>query len=63
MNGEGGSVVVIDKYILQMHLQIGDDLKTVHNEQLVYWKRQDIALTLFTGFNIWLVPVKWRKTT
>ena len=38
-----------------MHLQIGDDLRTVHNAQLVYSNRQDIALTLLTGFKIWLV--------
>ena len=38
-----------------MHLQIGDDLRTVHNSQLVYSNRQDIALTLLTGFKIWLV--------
>ena len=37
-----------------MHLQIGDDLRTVHNAQLVYSNRQDIALTLLTGFKIWL---------
>ena len=29
-----------------MHLQIGDDLRTVHNAQLDY---------LLTGFKIWLV--------
>ena len=50
----GGSVVGIDKQILKMHLQIGDDLSTVHNAQLVYWNCQDIALTLLTGFKIWL---------
>ena len=38
-----------------MHLQIGDDLRTVHNAQLVYLHRQDIALSLLTGFKIWLV--------
>ena len=38
-----------------MHLQIGDDLRTVHNAQLVYLNRQDIALTLLTRFKIWLV--------
>ena len=38
-----------------MHLQIGDDLKTVHNSQLVYLNRQDMALTLLTRFKIWLV--------
>ena len=36
-------------------MQIGDDLRTVHNAQLVYSNRQDIALTLLTGFKIWLV--------
>ena len=51
----GGSVVGIYKLILKVHFQIGDDLRTVHNAQLVYWNRQDIALTLFTGFKIWLV--------
>ena len=35
-----------------MHLQIGDDLRTVHNAQLVYLNHQDIALTLFTRFKI-----------
>ena len=38
-----------------MHAQIGDNLRTVYNDQLVYSNRQDIALTLFTGFKIWLV--------
>ena len=38
----------------KMHLQFGDDLRTVHNAQLVYSNRQDIALTLLTGFKIWL---------
>ena len=38
-----------------MHLQIGDNLRTVHNAQLVYSNRQDIALTLLTRFKIWLV--------
>ena len=50
----GGSVVGIDKKILKMHLQIGDDLRTVHNAQLVYLNRQDIALTFLTGFKILL---------
>ena len=27
-----------------MHFQIGDDSRTVHNAQLVYTNRQDIAL-------------------
>ena len=53
----GGNIVGIDKKILKMHLQIGDDddLRTVHNAQLVYSNCQDIALTLLTGFKIWLV--------
>ena len=38
-----------------MHLEIGDDLRTVHNAQLVYLNVQDIPLPLFTGFKIWLV--------
>ena len=38
-----------------MHLQIGDNRRTVHNDQLVYLNPQDIALTLLTGFKIWLV--------
>ena len=38
-----------------MHLQIGYDLRTVHNAQLVYSNSQDIALTLLNGFKIWLV--------
>ena len=38
-----------------MHLQIGDDLRTTHNDQLVYSNHQDIVQTLFTGFKIWLV--------
>ena len=38
-----------------MHLQIGGNLRTVHNDQLVYSNRQDIQSTLFTGFKIWLV--------
>ena len=41
----GGSVVSI-----KIHLQIGDDLRRVHNDQLVYSNRQVIALTLHTGF-------------
>ena len=51
----GGSVVGMDKYILKMHLQIGDALRTLHNDQLVYSNRQDIALTCLTGFQLWLV--------
>ena len=38
-----------------MHLKIGDDLNTAHNDQLVYSNCQDITLTLFTEFKIWLV--------
>ena len=38
-----------------MHLQIGKDLRAVHNDQLVYSNCQDIALTLLTRFKIWLV--------
>ena len=38
-----------------MHLQIGDDLRTVQTDQLVYSNCQDKALTPFTEFNIWLV--------
>ena len=37
-----------------MQLQIGDTLRTLHNNQLVYLNCQDIALTLLTGFKIWL---------
>ena len=32
-----------------------DNLRTVHNDQLVYSNCQDIALILLTGFKIWLV--------
>ena len=38
-----------------MHFQIKDDLRTVHNAQLVFSNRQDMALTPLTGFKIWLV--------
>ena len=38
-----------------MHLQIGDDLRTFNNAQLVYSNCEDIAPTLLTGFKIWLV--------
>ena len=51
----GGSIVGINKQAFKMHLQIGDDLRTVHNDQLVYSNGQDIALTLLTRFKIWLV--------
>ena len=49
------SIVGIDKQILKMHLKIGDDLRTVHNDQLVYSNCHDIALTLLPGVKIWLV--------
>ena len=29
--------------IPKMYLQIGDDLRIVHNDQLVYWNCQDMA--------------------
>ena len=51
----GGSVVGINKFMLKKHLQIGDDLRTVHNAQLAYLNRQEIALTLLCRFKIWLV--------
>ena len=38
-----------------MHLQIGDDLRTVHNDQVVSSSRPDIAVTLLIGFKILLV--------
>ena len=38
-----------------MDLQIGDNLSTVHDDQLVYSNRQVTALTTLTGFKIWLV--------
>ena len=38
-----------------MHLHIGDNLRTIYNDQLDYLNRQDIALSLFTGFKLWLV--------
>ena len=41
-------VAHIDKKILKMHLGIGYDLRTIHNDQLDYLNRQDIALTFFT---------------
>ena len=50
-----GAALCIDKEILKKHLQIGDDLRTALNDQLVYSNRQDIPLTLVTGFKIWLV--------
>ena len=37
-----------------MHLQIGDNLRTVHNAQLIYSNRKYIALTLIPGFKTWL---------
>ena len=51
----GGNVGGVDKKKLKMPLQIGDNLRTVQNAQLVYSNRQDIALTLLTRFKIWLV--------
>ena len=38
-----------------MRLQIINDLRTVHNDQLVNLNCQGLALTLLTGFKIWLV--------
>ena len=38
-----------------MHWQIRDNLRTAYNDQLVYLHCQDIALTLFPRFKIWLV--------
>ena len=38
-----------------MQWQIGDDLMTVHNDQLVYSNCQDFTLTLFSRFKIWLI--------
>ena len=38
-----------------MHFQIGDDLKTAKNDQLFIKNCQDIALTIFTEFKIWLI--------
>ena len=38
-----------------MYLQTEGDLKTVHNDQLVYLNYQVIALILFIGFKIWMV--------
>ena len=46
--------VLINRY-LRCTCKIGDDLRTDHNAQLGYSNCQDIALTLFTGFKIWLV--------
>ena len=51
----GSSIVGIDKYILKMHLQIGDDLKTIQNDQRVCLNPGDIALTFITRFKISLV--------
>ena len=34
---------------------IVDDLRTIHNAQLVYSNCKDMPLTLLTGFKIWLV--------
>ena len=38
-----------------MHLQIGDNLRTDHNEQMVYFNCQDLAMILVNIFKIWLV--------
>ena len=38
-----------------MQFQIRHDLKTVHNDQLVYLNGKDIVLTLLTRFKIKLV--------
>ena len=38
-----------------MNLYIADDLRTVHNDQMVDLNRQDIGLTILTGLKIWLV--------
>ena len=45
----------INKWLLKKLLQIGNDLRTIHNDQLVYLNFQDIALTLLTKFKVWLV--------
>ena len=47
----GGSIVGINKYIFKIYLQIGDDLRTIHNDQLVNRNHQDIALTLPPDLN------------
>ena len=44
--------VSINRY-LRCTCKIGDDLRTIY-AQLVYSNRQDIALTLLTGFKVWL---------
>ena len=49
--GNGGSIEGINN----RYLQIRDNLKTIHNDQLVYLYRQDIALILLSRFKIWLV--------
>ena len=38
-----------------MHFQIGDYLRTIQNDQLVYANRQDIALDILARFKIWFV--------
>ena len=46
-----------------MHLQIVDDLKTVHNDQLVYLNRRDIALTLSPDSRYGqFITVKWTES-
>ena len=37
------------------------NLKTVHYGQLVYPNHQDVVLTLFSGFKIWLVNCQMEK--
>ena len=51
----GGSVVGINKSIFKIYSQIGDNLWTIHNDQLVFSNRKDIVLTHLARFNIWLV--------
>ena len=38
-----------------MHLQIGDNLRTIHNDQLVYLNCQDVALILYMGFTLFIM--------
>ena len=47
-----------------MHLQIGDDLRNVHNAQLIYLNHQDILwlFSLNSRYG-WFITVKRRKTT
>ena len=47
-----------------MYLQIGDDLRTIHNDQMVYLNRHDIALTLSPDSRYgWFITFKCWKTT